>query len=288
MRIAITGSRGTLGRAYCRQAQETGHTLVLLNRPEHDLADPQALMQTITLLDLDLVVHCAAYTNVDGAENEPEAAYAVNALGTRNVALACAQANTPLIYISTNMVFDGTKDRPYTEYDTPNPHGVYATSKRAGEQYIEHTLTRFYIVRTSWLYGKEGDSFVHKIVRAADSRGALGVVADEIATPTYVEDLAAALLKVGTTGLYGWYNLVNEGECSRYEYAREIMRLTGREHIPVTPTSLDDYVRPAPTPRYSTLKNFVGAQAGITLRPWQEALADYLSTTQNVGTPGQV
>jgi dTDP-4-dehydrorhamnose reductase len=123
-------------------------------------------------------------------------------------------------------------------------------------------------------------------VRAADSRGALGVVADEIATPTYAEDLAQALLKLAGMGLYGWYNLVNEGECSRLEYAREIMRLTGREHIPLTPTALADYTRPAPTPPYSTLKNFVGAQAGIILRPWQEALADYLSGVETPGVPG--
>jgi dTDP-4-dehydrorhamnose reductase len=146
-------------------------------------------------------------------------------------------------------------------------------------------LQKFYIARVSWLYGKEGDHFIHKIVRAADGKGALGVVADEIATPTYAEDLAGALLKLGQTGLYGWYNMVNEGECSRYEYAQEIMRLTGREHIPISPTKLADYQRPAPTPPYSTLKNSVGAQAGIVLRPWQEALADYLSGTDKIGTP---
>lgn len=286
MRIAITGSRGTLGRAYTRQAEAAGHTLVHLNRPDNDLTDPQGIMRAITTSNLDLVVHPAAYTNVDGAEREPDAAYKVNALGTRNVALACERAGIPLIYVSTNMVFDGSKGSPYTEFDTPCPNGEYATSKRAGEIYVEHLMSRFYVVRTSWLYGKEGDSFVHKIVRAADSRGSLGVVADEIATPTYVEDLAGALLKLADTGLYGWYNLVNEGECSRCEYAREIMRLTGREHIPITPTALADYVRPAPTPPYSTLRNFVGAQAGIVLRPWQEALADYLSSIENVGTPG--
>jgi dTDP-4-dehydrorhamnose reductase len=286
MRIAITGSRGTLGKAFCRQAEAVGHALIRLNRPEHDLADPVAIINAITTRDIDYVVHCAAYTNVDGAESEPEAAYHTNGLGTRNVALACAQANVPLIYISTNMVFDGTKGSPYTEFDQPCPIGVYATSKRAGEMYVEHLTTRFYIVRTSWLYGREGDSFVHKIVRAADSRGALGVVADEIATPTYVEDLAAALLKLANTGLYGWYNLVNEGSCSRYEYAQEIMRLTGRSHIPINPTSLADYVRPAYTPPYSTLINFVGAEAGIVLHPWQDALADYISSVENVGTPG--
>ncbi len=286
MRIGITGSRGTLGRAFTRQAEAAGHVLVHLNRPEHDLTNPKAVITAITTSGLDLVVHSAAYTNVDGAEQAPEAAYGVNGLGTRNVAIACERAGIPLIYISTNMVFDGAKGSPYTEYDAPCPKGVYATSKRAGEMYVEHLLSRFYIVRTSWLYGKEGDSFVHKIVRAADSRGSLGVVADEIATPTYVEDLAEALLKLADTGLYGWYNLVNEGECSRYEYAQEIMRLTDREHVTITPTSLADYVRPAPTPPYSTLKNFVGAQAGIVLRSWQESLADYLASIQNVGTPG--
>src|SRR5207247_10700444 len=132
---------------------------------------------------LVIVVHAATYANVDGDESEPETAFLVNGLGTRNMAIACAEAGIPLIYISTNMVFDGTKGAPYTEFDAPCPKGVYATSKRAGEMYVEHLMSRFYIARTSWLYGKEGDSFVHKIVRSADSRGALGVVADEIATP---------------------------------------------------------------------------------------------------------
>ena len=278
MRIAITGSRGTLGTALCRQAEAAGHTLVRLDRPEYDLADPDAITRAVGTSGLDLVVNPAAYTNVDGAESDPNAAYRANALGPRNLARACESAGIPLVHISTNMVFDGTKGSPYTEFDARSPKGVYASSKLAGEMYVEHLSTRFYIVRTSWLYGREGDSFIHKIIRAADSRGALSVVSDEIATPTYAEDLAAALLKLAGTGLYGWYHLVNEGECSRYEYAQEIMRLTGRTHVPITPTSLADYVRPAPTPPYSTIKNFVGAQAGLVLRPWQDALADYIKS----------
>ena len=153
-----------------------------------------------------------------------------------------------MVYVSTNMVFDGTKGSPYTEFDTPCPRGVYATSKRAGERYVEHLASRFYIARTSWVYGLEGDSFARKIIRAAESRGKLSVVADETATPTYAEDLADALLKLAGTGLYGWYNMVNEGECSRFEYAREVMQLTGRGSIEITPTALADYVRPAYTP----------------------------------------
>jgi dTDP-4-dehydrorhamnose reductase len=284
VKIAITGTRGTLGRALVRRAEAGGHDLLHLNRPDYDITNPGATYDAICDFEPGLVIHPAAYTNVDGAESEPDVAFAVNGLGTRNVALACEAVGSPLIYISTNMVFDGTKGTPYTELEARNPQGVYAGTKYVGERYVEGLMRRFYIARVSWLYGKEGDSFIHKIVRASDARGSLSVVADEIATPTYAEDLADALLQLAGTGLYGWYHLINEGECSRYEYAQEIMRLTGREHIPIAATSLADYTRPAPTPPYSTLSNVVGAHAGIRLRPWQDALADYLSGVESPGT----
>jgi dTDP-4-dehydrorhamnose reductase len=286
MRVAISGTRGTLGRALVRHAEAAGHDLLHLNRPEHDITGPSTITPALRDFEPDLVIHPAAYTNVDGAESEPDVAFRVNGLGTRNLALACEQLRAPLIYVSTNMVFfDQDRRTPYTELEPANPVGAYAASKRAGEVYVEHLMTRFYIARVSWLYGKEGDSFVHKIVRAADKNGALSVVADEVATPTYAEDLADALFRLSETGLYGWYHMVNEGECSRYDYAVEIMRLTGREHIPMTPSALADFKRPAPTAHYSTLKNVVGAGAGIVLRNWQEALADYLSTAPDIGTP---
>lgn len=277
MKVAITGSRGTLGRALVRHAESAGYQILPLNRPEYDITQPASLLQAIADFQPDLVIHPAAYTNVDGAESEPDVAFSVNGLGTRNVALACEQVSAPLVYVSTNMVFfDETRRTPFTELETPRPVGVYATSKRAGEIYVEGLMRRFYIARVSWLYGREGDSFVHKIVRAADKNGKLSVVADEVATPTYAEDLAPALFRLAQTGLYGWYHLVSEGECSRFEYAREIMRLTGRGHIPMTPTALSDYKRPAPTAHYSTLKNVVGASAGICMPPWQESLAAFL------------
>jgi dTDP-4-dehydrorhamnose reductase len=286
VKIAITGTRGTLGRALVRQAEAAGHEVLHLNRPGCDITDPRAAREDLARFRPDLVIHPAAYTNVDGAESEPDVAFAVNGLGTRNVALACESVGAPLIYVSTNMVFRGDKGTPYTELEPRDPRGVYATTKYEGECYVEGLMRRFYIARVSWLYGKEGDSFVHKIVRAANARGSLGVVADEIATPTYAEDFAAALLQLGQTELYGWYHLPNEGECSRYEYAQEIMRLTRREHIPVSPTALADYKRPAPTPPYSTIANVVGAAAGIRLRSWQDALADYLREVESPGTPG--
>lgn len=278
MRVAITGTRGTLGTALVRRAEAAGHEVLHLNRPDYDITDPSAVRDAFESSEPDALIHPAAYTNVDGAESNPDEAFRVNGLGTRNLALACESAGIPIVYVSTNMVFDGTKGSPYTEFDEPCPRGVYATSKRAGERYLEILSSRFYIARTSWVYGKEGDSFVHKIIRAADTRGRLSVVADEIATPTYAEDLADALLNLVSTGLYGWYNMVNDGECSRFEYAREIMQLTGRGNIEITPSALADYVRPAYTPPYSTLINLVGREAGIALRPWQEALRDYVAS----------
>ncbi|MEO5951034.1 MAG: dTDP-4-dehydrorhamnose reductase, partial [Chloroflexia bacterium] len=260
MRLAITGTRGTLGQSLVRQATAAGHTILHLNRPDYSITNYETILRAILDFGPHTVIHPAAYTNVDGAESNPAEAYAINALGTRNLALASVASGAQLVYVSTNMVFWSDDPRPpFNEWDTRTPRGAYATSKYAGEHYIEHLMQRFYIARVSWLYGKQGDSFVHKIVRAADARGSLGVVADEIATPTYAEDLSAALLTLLTTNLYGWYHLVNEGECSRYEYAQQIMRLTNRTNIPISPSKLADFKRPAPTAPYSTIKNNVGA-----------------------------
>lgn len=287
MKIAITGTRGTLGQALVRQAEAAEHTLLHLNRPECDIADQDAVLSLLREFEPDTVIHPAAYTNVDGAESNPGEAFATNALGTRNLALACLEVGASLVYVSTNMVFwEEGRTSPFNEWDVRAPVGLYATSKYAGERYVEQGMEHYFIARVSWLYGKQGDSFVHKIVRAADARGALGVVADEVATPTYAEDLAEALLKLMLTDAHGAYHLVNEGECSRFEYAAEIMRLTGRTHIELSPSKLADFKRPAPTANYSTLKNNRGAEIGIVLRPWQDALADYLSSVTEVGKPG--
>jgi dTDP-4-dehydrorhamnose reductase len=173
MKVAITGTRGTLGQALVRQATDAGHTLLHLNRPGCDITDYEAVMRRVLDFSPHTVIHPAAYTNVDGAESNPDEAFAVNALGTRNLALACVAAGAQMIYVSTNMVFWADERRePFNEWDRRAPRGAYATSKYAGEKYVEHLMQRFYISRVSWLYGKQGDSFVHKIVRAGDARGA--------------------------------------------------------------------------------------------------------------------
>ncbi len=273
MRIAITGSKGQLGTAL--QARLCDDTLLPLDLPEFDATDVQQVRTVLAEFRPDLVIHPAAMTNVDQCEAEPDLAYRVNALGTQNVALACQAGGAPLVYISTNYVFDGSKGAPYLEYDAPSPQSVYARSKLAGEWYTATLLQRFYIVRPAWMFAPGGRNFVETVLRLARERGGMTMVTDEIGQPTYAPDLADAIARLISSELYGIYHFTNAGACSRYEWAREILQAAGLSHIPVAPGQ--DYARPAPVPRRADLRNYCGAtQLGIVLRPWQEALGDYL------------
>ncbi len=277
MRIAIIGSKGQLGTAL--QGRLAGEALLPLDLPELDITHPDQVRSALAGFAPDVVIHSAALTNVDRCETDPDLAYRVNAVGTQNVALACQRCGAAMVYISTDYVFDGSKGAPYLEYDPPAPLSVYARSKLAGEWATQALLQRFYIVRTAWLYAPGGANFVQTVLRLARERGALSMVTDEVGSPTNALDLAAALARLVPSELYGIYHFTNSGVCSRYEWAREILRLAGLEHVPVTPTQ--GYVRPAPVPKRVELRNLCGAaQLGITLRPWQEALASYLGTSQ--------
>jgi dTDP-4-dehydrorhamnose reductase len=273
VRIVITGHKGQLGTAL--QQVLAGQELLGLDLPEHDITDPGSIVETIVAFRPDLVIHGAAMTNVDGCERDPELAFRVNVLGTQNVALACERCGATLVHISTNEVFDGKLGRPYYEWDTPTPQSVYARSKAAAEFYVRTLLNHFYIVRTAWLYARGGSNFVTKIVAAADKHGQLQVVTDEVSAPTYAPDLAAAIARLIYTGHYGLYHLSNDGICSRYEWACEILALSGRGHVPVRPITAHQWQRAAPPPLYAPLVNFSGAALGISLRPWQEALQEY-------------
>jgi len=272
LRILITGHKGQLGRAlHARWPEAAGADL-----PEVDLTQPAAAEALVAAHRPDLIVHCAAMTDVDGAARDPAAAYRANGLGTQNVALAAARAGAALAYISTNEVFDGTKTSPYLEFDTPNPINAYGASKRAGEWFTAALCQKFFILRTSWLTGRAGRNFVHRIQQLADEHGRLRVVTDEVACPTFVDDLADAIVRLVSTGAYGIYHLTNSGYCSRYDFARRILALSGRAHIPVEPITLADYPRPSTPPPFSPLDNFAAAALGITLRPWEDALAEFL------------
>jgi dTDP-4-dehydrorhamnose reductase len=272
MRILITGHKGQLGRTLLERLPGA----VGADLPEVDITTPASIGAAVDAARPELIIHCAAMTDVDGAARQPELAYRINGLGTQNVALAAAQAGAALLHLSTNEVFDGAKGSPYFEFDAPGPISGYGRSKLAAEWFVQHLLRRFYIVRTAWLTAPGGRNFVHRILQLADERGALRVVTDEVANPTFVDDLVEALLKLVATERYGLYHLTNAGYCSRHAYACRILALTGRGHIPVEPITLADYPRPSAPPPFGALANTAAAALGITLRPWEEALAEYL------------
>jgi dTDP-4-dehydrorhamnose reductase len=281
MRVVITGSKGQLGRQLV--AAFVGHELFELDLPEVDLTQP-ATVGTVAEWHPDLVVHAAAYTDVDGCERDPELAFRVNAVGTQNVALAAQRAGAAMLHISTNEVFDGSQRDLYREWDRPNPMSVYARSKAAGEEIVRDLLAgRSYIVRIAWLFGPGGNNFVTKILAAAEGNGGLRVATDEFGNPTYAPDLAAVVARLVATGHYGNYHLTNAGFCSRFEFAREIMRLTGRSDLQVSPILSAEWPRPSRPPLHAILANTNGSALGFTLRPWQEALAEYI-VTLNVQT----
>lgn len=273
MRIVITGHKGQLGTAL--QAALAGAEILGVDLPEHDITDPASIKASVTAFRPDIVIHCAALTNVDGCQQNPELAFRINALGTQNVALACGACGAAMVHISTNEVFDGRLGRAYYEWDSPSPLSVYAQSKAAAEFYVRTLLQRFYIVRPAWLYARGGSNFVEKIVAAADQHGALRVVTDEVSNPTYAPDLARAIVQLLPTGHFGIFHFTNSGACSRYDWACKILELSGRGHIPVEPITSDQWPRPAPPPLYAPLVNFTGAALGITLRPWEEAMRAY-------------
>jgi dTDP-4-dehydrorhamnose reductase len=277
MRIFITGCKGQLGRAL--NDVLTDQTVAGCDLPETDITDRSAIASAIGAFDPDVVIHAAAWTDVDGCARHPEKAYQVNALGTQNVALACASSGAALAAISTNEVFDGTAEEPYREWDPPHPINPYARSKAAGEWFARHLLERFYIVRTAWLYADEGGNFPHRIIELADELGALKVVTDEVSNPTYAPDLAAALIKLVESEAYGVYHLTNAGYGSRYDFAREILRISGREDVPVEPITLDAFERESTPPQFAPLANTAAATLGIELRPWQDALAAFLRSS---------
>ncbi|HEC33139.1 MAG TPA: dTDP-4-dehydrorhamnose reductase [Chloroflexi bacterium] len=273
MRVFITGCKGQLGRAL--YAALPAEILAGCDLPDLDITDQAAITAAIADFAPDVVIHAAAWTDVDGCARDPERAYRVNALGTQNVALACAQADAAMVYISTNEVFSGEAREPYREWDPPHPINPYGRSKAAGEWLVRHLLTRFYIVRTAWLYAPGGRNFPHRILQLADERSRLQVVTDEVGNPTYAPDLAAALAALIRTEAYGVYHLTNTGYCSRYDFAREILRLGGRENMSVEPITLADFQRASTPPRFAPLANTAAAALGITLRPWQDALAEF-------------
>ncbi|MBN1401266.1 MAG: dTDP-4-dehydrorhamnose reductase [Anaerolineae bacterium] len=273
MRVAVIGSRGQLGSTLMGllPAEET----LGMDLPEHDVTDLESSVDILKAFEPDVILHTAAMTDVDGCERDPEQAYRINVLGTRNVAVGAQACDAALVYISTDYVFDGARDEPYWEYDGANPLSVYGRTKWVGETVVRDLLSRFFIVRTAWLYGPGPRNFVRTVLRLASQRDELSMVTDEVGSPTYAADLAQGLLQLVAQPAYGVYHLSNAGACSRYEWAQEILRLAGRSDVRLLPTT--NYPRAARVPKHCELRNFFGAELGITMRPWRLALVDYFA-----------
>jgi dTDP-4-dehydrorhamnose reductase len=282
MRVLVTGARGQLGTALGKALE--GHEVLALGHSDADVSDYLAIRRAVDDYLPDAVIHAAAMTDVDGCERDPDAAYRANALGTQNVALACARTGSDLVVVSTDYVFDGTKGQPYLEFDEPSPLGVYGRSKLAGERLALALNPRTYVVRTSWLFARQTRNFVNTMLRLSSVREELSVVVDEVGSPTYAPDLAAAIARLIESGRFGLYHLANEGGCSRFELAREALSVAGRQ-TRVLPTTAEEYAKLNPAaarrPADSRLRNLAASSSlGISLRPWKEALAEMLLPTR--------
>lgn len=273
MRILITGALGQLGRAL--QVTLADHELTLVDLPDVDVTERASIFAAVAAARPQIIIHCAAYTDVDGCARDPALAYQVNGLGTQNVALACRQFDAAMVHISTNEVFSGDRVEGYEEWMTPNPRNPYGCSKAAAEAHVKNILNDFYIVRTAWLYASGGRNFIHAILDRARNKGQVRVVVDEVGNPTYAVDLAIAIAQLIQTRQYGIYHFVNSGACSRWEFANEILRLAGLEATN-TPILSREFKRLSTPPPYGVLHNVAGMAIGITLRPWTEALAAYV------------
>jgi dTDP-4-dehydrorhamnose reductase len=281
MKVVVVGGLGQLGRALMGALAAAGHDGVVWDVPEVDITQP-AISQRVVDAAPDALINAAAWTNVDAAEANPAAAFAVNALGPRYLAQGCEEAGSLMLQVSTNEVFAGQPGRFYFEDEMRQPGGVYARSKVAGERAAATACRRLIIARIAWLFGPGGVNFPTKIVAAADRMAAEGkalrVVEDEVGNPTSAPDTAAAMVRMLEIGRPGAYHLVNEGHCSRFELAQAILQAAGRGHVQLEPSKLADYPRAAPPPHHAVLVNQAAASLGVVLRSWQEAVADYAAT----------
>jgi dTDP-4-dehydrorhamnose reductase len=275
MKILVTGGNGMLCNALVPALKKRGHSLHPLPHAELDITRYLEVTDVFSQVRPDLVIHPAAYTAVDKAESESDLAYLINGYGTENIAVACQSLSVPLLYVSTDYVFDGTGNRPYQPWDRTNPLSVYGKSKLAGELAIQQHLHQFYIVRTSWLYGIGGPNFVETMLRLASERDTVSVVADQHGTPTSTATLSEVIADLISTGRWGVYHATDGGVTNWHEFASTI--LSGK-NVKVLPITTSDFPRPAPRPGYSVLdKTSLIKTIGRDLVPWQESLQQYLN-----------
>lgn len=277
LRVLVTGIRGQLGYDVVKELSRRGLEPVGVGREEMDITDAATVERVITEAKVQAVIHCAAYNAVDKAEEDVENCRKGNTDGARNIATVCKKLDLKMLYVSTDYVFDGSGIRAWTPEDVPNPLGVYGKSKYDAEQAVQGLLSKFFIVRISWAFGINGNNFVKTMLRLSESRDCLAVVNDQIGSPTFTEDLAVLLVDMIQTEKYGIYHATNEGECSWYEFAREIFRMAGKM-MTIKPVTTAEYGAKAPRPLNSRLSKDKLVENGFKRLPhWQSALERYLT-----------
>lgn len=294
MKILITGANGQLGselrRCFAAGASRLGPlpaklrhaTVIATDVDTLDITNRHEVAAFVRHHAPDAIISCAAYTNVDGCETDPQGAFAVNAVGARNLAMAAEEVDAKLCHVSTDYVFDGGAKAPVGEYEQPAPRSVYGKTKLLGEEYVRQMCSHSFIVRTAWLYGAEGNNFVKTMLRLAREKGGATVVNDQFGNPTNAADLAHTILQLLVTKEYGVYHCTGNGVCSWYEFACEIIRLSGLSAV-ITPCTTEEYLanatkQIAPRPAYSALDHvMLRATVGDEMRDWKTALADFFA-----------
>ncbi|MFJ7736032.1 dTDP-4-dehydrorhamnose reductase [Lysinibacillus sp. NPDC097287] len=282
MKIMVTGANGQLGQELVRQLSSSEHELFAFTKTELDITDIEKVVAVCNDIQPNIIINAAAYTNVDGAETNQELAFRVNGIGQRNLAVAAEKIGAKICYISTDYVFNGQANSPYTEYMNVDPLGIYGQSKYEGEFLTKTLSTKYFIVRTAWVYGEFGPNFVKTMLKLAEEKPEIGVVHDQIGSPTYTVDLAEFLIELVQTEKYGIYHCTNSGTCSWYEFANEIFKVTEKD-IVVNPLTSEQFPRPAKRPTYSVLGDLSLHVNGFTpRRHWKDALYDYLNKNNNL------
>ena len=273
MKILITGSKGQLGHDLMNELEKRGIEYIGVDVEEMDITDADACRRVITEAAPDAVIHCAAYTAVDAAEDNVELCRKINAEGTKNIAEVCRDLDIKMMYISTDYVFNGEGTRPWEPDDHREPLNIYGLTKYEGEVYIERLVKKFFTVRIAWVFGVNGKNFIKTMLRLGKERGAVSVVDDQIGSPTYTYDLARLLVDMIQTEEYGRYHATNEGLCSWYEFACEIFRQAGMDEVTVTPVDSSQFPAKAKRPKNSRMDRSKLVEKGFTPLPtWQDAL----------------
>jgi dTDP-4-dehydrorhamnose reductase len=283
--VLITGAGGLLGRCLLEQLSSSDWRVVALTRAQLDITCEEDVQRQIESVRPDLVINCAAITDVDRCQQEPELAFVVNEAGPRFLARACRKLGAEIVHISTDYVFDGSKEDFYTQEDKPNPQSVYAKSKLAGELAVRSEAELFYIIRSSWIFGIGGKNFGSRVIETARSRRCLKCVIDQTSIPTYAPDLAARIEEIIRLGAHGLYHVTSTGPTSWFEFARSALDLAGVSNVEVEPVTRAQLFQLAPRPRNSAMRCLVSEKLGLApLRHWREALAEMIRIQTALGS----